>query len=331
MIENRLLRYALVLGERRNFARAAEALGLTQPTLSRSIAALERDLGVRLFERSHKGATPTVFGRVLLERGAIVLEREAEVRREIQLLAGLEAGSLTVSAGPYFAEGVVATSIARVAVAHPGLRIKCHSADPTEVVRNVLAAKADVGVATAPSQAEEPLLQMERLPPQRAYFACRPGHPLTHEDKPSIRRVLEFPLVTTRLRGMSAVLAATRGTGMPWSSPDGGDYEPPISVNTVALARRIALESDAIVPGTAATLAEDIAAGRLVAYDFDVPGMRIDGAAFYLRGRTLAPAARAFVEALHAVAKAKIGDAEATMAAAVRPATKTRRRAGSRR
>jgi DNA-binding transcriptional LysR family regulator len=127
MIENRLLRYALVLGERRNFARAAEALGLTQPTLSRSIAALERDLGVRLFERSHKGVTPTVFGRVLLERGAIVLEREAEVRREIQLLAGLEAGSLTVSAGPYFAEGVVATSIARVAVAHPGLRIKCHS------------------------------------------------------------------------------------------------------------------------------------------------------------------------------------------------------------
>jgi DNA-binding transcriptional LysR family regulator len=118
---------------------------------------------------------------------------------------------------------------------------------------------------------------------------------------------------------------------MPWISPDGGDYEPPISVNTVALARRIALESDAIVPGTAATLAEDIAAGRLVAYDFDVPGMRIDGAAFYLRGRTLAPAARAFVEVLHAVAKAKVADAEATMAAAVRPATKTRRRAGTRR
>jgi DNA-binding transcriptional LysR family regulator len=213
-----------------------------------------------------------------------------------------------------------------VAVAHPGLRIKCHSADPTEVVRNVLTAKADVGVATAPSLAEEPLLQMERLPPQRAYFACRPGHPLTQEDKPSIQRILEFPLVTTRLRGMSAVLAATRGTGMPWSSPDGGDYEPPISVNTVALARRIALESNAIVPGTAATLAED-----LVAYDFDVPGMRIDGAAFYLRDRTLAPAARAFVEVLHAVAKAKVADAEATMAAAVRPATKTRRRAGARR
>jgi len=331
MIENRLLRYALALGERRNFARAAEALGLTQPTLSRSIAALERDLGVRLFDRSHKGVTPTEFGRVLLERGAIVLEREADVRREIQLLAGLDEGSLTVSAGPYFAEGVVATAIARVAVAHPGLRIRCHSADPTEVVRNVLAARADVGVATAPAPAEEPLLQMERLPLQRAYLACRPEHPLTREDAPSLQRVLEYPLVTTRLRGMTAVLAATRGTGMPWSSPDGGDYEPPISVNTVALARWIARESDAIVPGTAATLAEDIAAGRLVAYDFDVPGMRIDGAAFYLRGRTLAPAARAFVEVLLAVAKAKVTEAEATMAAAVRPATMTRRRAGARR
>jgi len=331
MIENRLLRYALALGERRNFARAAEALGLTQPTLSRSIAALERHLGVRLFDRSHKGVTPTEFGRVLLERGAIVLEREADVRREIQLLAGLEEGVLTVSAGPYFAEGVVAAAIARMAVAHPGLRIKCHSADPTEVVRSVLAAKADVGVATAPAPAEEPLLQTERLPVQRAYLACRPGHPLTQEDAPSLQQVLAFPLVTTRLRGMSAALAASGGVGVDPSSADGDDFEPPISVNTVALARRIARESDAIVPGTAATLAEDVAAGRLVAYDFDVPGMRIDGAAFYLRGRTLAPAARAFVEVLHAAAKAKVTEAEATMAAAVRPATKTRRRAGARR
>ncbi|MBK9703489.1 MAG: LysR family transcriptional regulator [Betaproteobacteria bacterium] len=69
-IELRLLRHAIALGKHRNFARAAEALNLTQPTLSRSIATLEEALGVVLFDRSHKGVTPTPFGRVLPSRSS---------------------------------------------------------------------------------------------------------------------------------------------------------------------------------------------------------------------------------------------------------------------
>ena len=68
VIELRLIRHALALGQHRNFARAAEALNLSQPSLSRSIAALEQAFGVPLFDRSHKGVVPTAFGRVLLER-----------------------------------------------------------------------------------------------------------------------------------------------------------------------------------------------------------------------------------------------------------------------
>jgi DNA-binding transcriptional LysR family regulator len=114
MIELRLLHHALALAQHRNFKRAATVLDITQPTLSRSIAALERELGVPLFDRSHKGVTPTPYGRVLLAQGELVLKRETDLRREIQLLAGLEEGSLVVSAGPYLAETTVATAIARV-------------------------------------------------------------------------------------------------------------------------------------------------------------------------------------------------------------------------
>ena len=73
MLELRLLRHALALSQFRNFARAAEALDMAQPTLSRSIAALESGLGVRLFDRGRKGLEPTAFGRVLLERGEALL------------------------------------------------------------------------------------------------------------------------------------------------------------------------------------------------------------------------------------------------------------------
>src|SRR5512137_2516263 len=96
-----LVRHALVLAKHGNFRRAARALHVSQPTLSRNIAALERSLGVRLFDRSSSGVEPTPFGRLVLERGRGLLAGESDLLREISLQAGLEIGSLAVAAGPY--------------------------------------------------------------------------------------------------------------------------------------------------------------------------------------------------------------------------------------
>jgi len=208
MIENRLLRHALALGEHGCFARAAEALHLTQPTLSRSIALLERILEVKLFDRTTKGVVPTAFGRSLIERGGSILRDEASLRREMRLLAGLEEGELAVSAGPYLAEGTVAVAIGRLSRSHPRLRIKCLSADPVDVVRAVLAEAIDVGVAAVPQTEHDARLKMERLATERAFIACRPGHPLAREVSVTLARALEFPLVTTVLRGPLAALSS---------------------------------------------------------------------------------------------------------------------------
>ena len=328
VIELRLIRHAQALGQHGNFARAAEALNLTQPTLTRSIAALESLLGVPLFDRTSKGVTPTAFGRVMLERGDTVLRREADLRREIGLLAGLEQGSLVIAAGPYLAETSVARAIARVAAMHPRLRIRCASADPAEVLRDVLAERCDVGVAAASGLDRDNRLVVEMLPSVRLYLACRPGHPLTREAAPSIARVLEFPLVTTLLRANHAVLAATRGGVRLPEGLDAGHFLPDIQVNTVAMARLIARESDAVVPGTAAILAEDVAAGRLVRLTADAPAMRTDTGVYYLRGRTLAPAARVFIETLRAVESEAQAD-EAAQLQAAQPAVKRRRAVGA--
>jgi DNA-binding transcriptional LysR family regulator len=132
-------------------------------------------------------------------------------------------------------------------------------------------------------------------------LACRAGHPLMQEKAPSLARVLEFPLVTTRLRGAQAALAGQYGVAT--RDPDAGDaeYLPPILVNSFAAARLIARESDAVVTGTAATLADDIANGYLVALDCFVPGMETRQGCFYLRERTLSPAARLFIDTLRQV------------------------------
>jgi DNA-binding transcriptional LysR family regulator len=329
IIELRLLRHAIALGQHRNFARAAEALSLTQPTLSRSIAALEEALGVPLFDRSHKGVTPTPYGRVLLERGEAVVTGESDLRREIRLLAGLEVGSLAIGAGPYASEVSVAAAVARVADAHPNLQIRVTTSDPVEVVRDVLAQRVDVGVADRTGPDADERLSVESVPPHPIVLACRPGHPLASVPRPSAAQVMSFPLVTTLVRGPAAAAALFPGAATPQPGSTTGDFVPQLNVNSLPLARLIARQSNALFPGTAGMLAEDIAAGHLVLLDFRVPAMQTNYGVIYLRGRTLAPAARAFIAALHAVeAEAQI--ASATPRAGSNKAAPGKRRARNR-
>ena len=310
MNDLRLIRFAIALGRYGNFARAAEEMNTSQPNLTRGIAALERSLGVPLFDRTRKGAIPTVFGRVLLERGESMLRDDADLHREIQLLAGLEAGSVAIGAGAFAGEISVAKAIARVVRAHPRLRIRFTVADPDQVVQDVLAGRIDVGVASTVGLESDARLMVETLPPMRVYLACRPGHPLARETRPSLARALEFPLATTQLRGAQAALASRTGATQDRKGLAAA-FDPQILVNSLSHARLIARDSDALFPATAALLAEDVAAGRLVRLDCRVPEMRTTYGVLYLRGRTLAPAAKMFIEILRAVeAEAKRSDVE---------------------
>jgi len=301
MNDLRLIRLAIALGRHGNFARAAEEMNISQPSLTRGIAALERSLGAQLFDRTRKGAIPTAFGRVLLERGESMLRDDADLRREIQLLAGLEEGSVAIGAGAFAGEISVAKAIARVARAHPRLRIRLAVADPDQVAQDVLAGRIDVGVASTIGLERDARLVVEPLPPLRVYLACRSGHPLTKETRPSLARALEFPLATTPLRGAQAQLASNAGAATGSDDPVVTNFVPQIVVNSLALARLIARDSDALCPGTAAVLAEDVAAGHLVMLDCHDPVMRTNHGVLHLRARTLAPAAKMFIETLRAV------------------------------
>ena len=80
MFDMRRLRHALALAEHRNFARAAAALHITQPALSRSIQALEEGMGVLLFDRSPRDVEPTAFGELVLRhaRGLELSSRDLD-------------------------------------------------------------------------------------------------------------------------------------------------------------------------------------------------------------------------------------------------------------
>lgn len=283
-IEIRLLQHALAVARHGNFARAATELRLTQPSLSRSVASLERALGVSLFDRTHKGVAPTAFGRILMERAGLVLDREADLRREIQLLAGLEAGTLDVAAGPYPGESSVAQAIARVASEHPGLRISLEVMAPEQVHEAVLSGKVDVGVAATAGVPRNLRLQAQPLPPRQIFWGARPGHPLARVRQITLERLFEYPVVTTRPTGKGR-----RG------------QKPPVMVNSVSVARAIARESDGIAPATFQLLKPDLDAGNLILLDVKPARLRTTHAILTLKDRSLSPAARKFVDRLRQI------------------------------
>ena len=295
----RLLEQALVLGETSNYARAAERLGISQPTLSRNMAALESNLGVRLFDRGRGGAAPTVFGEVVIDRAAALLNDVNALRSELRALAGMDAGQLNIAAGPFVAEDLVAPAVARLVNEHPGLRVRVTVVLPDEVGAEVRSRRHELGLGGIDAQAPHEELSVVALAPRRLYLACRAGHPLA-SSRPPLDQVLSFPVASVRSYGPLARIAAS-GSGAGSEDLLHKAFAPALEVNSMDTAKRIVRESDALLPATASMLASELSSGSLVRLAFDLPDMRVRPALIRLRERTPSPAALRFLALLRTV------------------------------
>lgn len=97
------LRYIIAIDRHRNFARAADSLGISQPTLSSLLQKLETELGVRLFDRCNRNVSPTAIGEKLLRQAERTVK---EAERFVELVSeekGMVSGSLNLSVGPTIA------------------------------------------------------------------------------------------------------------------------------------------------------------------------------------------------------------------------------------
>jgi len=296
VIDLRIIRLALGLARHRNYTTAAKAMHISQPALSRSIASLEESLGVRLFDRRRSGIAPTAFGKLLLTRGESLLLGASELQREIALLRGSEIGELTVATAPYPADISVGQAIARLVSAHPSLCIDVRTLQWRDTLRAVLAAEVDVGVVELGESQRDRRVTTEPFKRQPVYFFVRAGHPLTQHKLPRLAQIRAFPFVGVHTRHLPQM---ADGTGR--FDPETRDYLAPIRVGTIALIKQVVAGSDAVAGAPLALIAAEVKAGTVAVLPFHEPWMRTNYGIIYLKGRTLSPAAEAFVSHLRQV------------------------------
>src|ERR1700761_8227602 len=131
MIDIRQMRYFVVLAETLHFGRAAERLHLSQPPLSRQIAALEKELGVRLLERHSRQAALTHAGQRFLEDSKAVLAAFEQACRNARMADRGEMGELSIGFMMHAAYTVVPALARRFLAAYPGVHLSLKEVVPS--------------------------------------------------------------------------------------------------------------------------------------------------------------------------------------------------------
>jgi len=193
-ISLRHLQQIVALAGKRSFAKAAQQLNISQPALSRSIALLEDQLGVKLFDRSKREVVPTVFGKHILQRGKPVLQDMQMMERDLNLLQGLESGELVIGCGPFPAEISIGKAVARFSRNYPKVNVKITVDRTPNLLPRLYSRELDILVADTRIIKDTSELEIIQLPIQKGYFCCRAGHPLTEANQLVLNDIFHHPL-----------------------------------------------------------------------------------------------------------------------------------------
>ena len=315
MVSQRNIHHLLVLLNYGHFGRAAKALKISQPALTKSIQALEVDLGAPLLDRKRGALALTVFGEVVVERSKTLLTAEADLRREIKLLAGHEIGSLKIALGPYPSVTSGYAAVARLAGTHPKIGISVNVAAWRTVASLVSTRSVDLGIAEIGGLVENQQFETEPVAQPQARFFCCPDHPLSACPNASLSDLLKFPWVTTRIpariaREMPSDLGAA-GT----IDPANGDFVPTVEVDVPMQLARFLIGSDALAIGSLTMMERELGSGEVAVVQTAGLGIKAGYGFIYLRNRSLAPATLAYMREVRAV-ESELAELEKALEAA---------------
>lgn len=298
LIDTRQLRYVAMLVKHRNFRRAADALFITQPALTKSIRNLEDLLGVPLFDRQPNDVNPTAYCDVFMEHATQVFVELGEIHHKLDLMSNLQRGKLKLGSGPIVAQAIVSEAVSRLVCENPELNIQITIDSWHELTRLLRQGDIHLFIADVEDLMDQPDLLIEKLPSGKSTFACRPGHPLATAGMLSPEDLLQYPLAIPALpqRYVSWFME---------SAPKGIDPEEyydkvcRITCENYAVLRTITRKTNYITSGPKMLFQEDLDNGLLVQLNLEgFSALDTCAGIVSLKNRTLPPSGKALIECL---------------------------------
>ena len=284
------LRHLVAVAEHQSYRKAAEALFLTQPALSRSIQALEDELEVPLFEGRGRQVQLTAIGEQVVRSARRVLFEARELERRLDLLKNAEQGDIRVGFGAGPAAVLETDFIKFMVLNHPGVRLKVSRGSIGLLLSALRNESVDILAVDRRAMIPAEDLQIDVLPPLRGGFACRAGHPLLAESSVDLEMLRRYPVASSPLSDeIARNLVAELG---PAAHPDRLMTIQSLDVRGLI---EVVETTDAVLFAIYAGARESLASGRLCELQVR-PHVERAGhfALVSLAGRCEAPAVRLF-------------------------------------
>lgn len=196
-MELRELRYFLAVAREGSITKAAEQLFIAQPSLSKQMQNLEKEVGRPLFIRGSRKITLTETGQLLKKRAEELLELYEKAEAEIAAPPGEARGEVRIGGGESYALQPVAQAARAVQLDHPAVRFNFFSGDSADVIEKLNKGLLDFGILIDRADLSE--YSTMRLPANDVWgVLVRGDSPLAQEEKVTAGMLREAPLLVSR-------------------------------------------------------------------------------------------------------------------------------------
>jgi DNA-binding transcriptional LysR family regulator len=174
---------------------AARSLHLGQPALSARIAALEDELGARVFERTKRGVRLTLAGKALRPHAERALEAIEAGRSAVSQVEQGDEGELIIAAASAINASVMPELVARFRRYHPGVHLYVHTGSTERIIELVAFGSAQLGLIRQSSPSRDPRVRVTPLYEEQMLLTARPEHPFVAEGPIPMARLADATLV----------------------------------------------------------------------------------------------------------------------------------------
>jgi DNA-binding transcriptional LysR family regulator len=274
-----------------SFTRAARALHVSQPAISKQLGDLEQDLGTTLVDRLPRGVRLTAAGEVLFAHAQRILSSEQAAESELRDLTQLAGGRLSIGASTTLGSYFVPSVLGELHRMYPRVQLSLRIANTALIQEAVLENRLDLGLTEG--FVASPALSVETLAADELIAIAAPGHPaLARAPLPAVALLsLPFLMREPGSGSRDVVEASLRALGL--------TVEPIMSLGSTEALKNAVLHGLGIAIVSRLTVEHELSSGRLAELKLTDLTIRRDLHLVSLRGKRRSPAATAFIELVH--------------------------------